>query len=124
MKSRSLLLGILVLAAWAAKPPDVQVLEAKCHRTEDKVTLDGKVRVTGERPLKGLVLEFAFLSASGDVLTTEKSEVSDDVMHKNDESAFHCEANNPPGSIRYKIKVYDTGERELRIGNDGPFIID
>jgi len=124
MKYVCLTLAILVVAATAAKPPDVQVVDAKCHRTEDKVALDGKVKVTADKPLKGLVLEFAFLSASGDVLTTEKAEVSDETMHKNDESSFHCEAFNPPGSIRYKIAAYDTSGRDLRIGNDGPFIID
>jgi hypothetical protein len=124
MKSACLILGILALSAWAAKPPEVQVLEVKCHRTEDKVSLDGKLKVTADKPVKGLVLEFIFLSDSGDVLTTQKSEVSDETMRKNDESAFHCEGLNVPGSIRYKIRAYDSSDRELRVGNDGPFTID
>jgi|SRR5579863_2516291 len=111
-------------AVFAAKPPDVQVVEAKCHRTEDKVTLDGKVKITGEKPLKGLVLEFVFLSDSAQVLTTQKTEVSDETIRKDEEESFHVEAYNTPGSIRYKIRAYDSADKELRIGNDGPFIIE
>ena len=97
MKSACLTLVMLTALAFAAKPPDVQVLDVKCHRTEDKVVLDGKVKITAEKPLKGLVLEFAFLSDSGEVLTTEKTEVSDEAMHKNDESPFNSKPFNPRG---------------------------
>jgi len=127
MKSACLVLAILVITASAQKTkkaPDVQVLEVKCNRSEEKLALDGKLKVTGEKPLKGLVLEFDFLSASGDVLTTQKMEVADDTMHRDDETPFHCETRNPPGSIRFKIKAYDAAERELRVGNEGPFTIE
>jgi len=127
MKHLCLLLALFALAApaqKAKKAPDVQVLEVKCHRGEDKVALDGKVRITAERPLRGLVLEFAFLADSGDVLTTAKTEVSDEMLEKDDEPAFHAEALNPPGAIQYKITAYDHAARELRIGNAGPFVIE
>ena len=127
MKYVCLLLAVMAVSAPAQKPkkaPDVQVVEVKSRRTEDKLALDGKVKITGDKPLKGLVLEFAFLSASGDVLTTQKTEVSDETLKKDDTPDFHAETNNPPGSIQYKIKAYDTADRELRIGNAGPFTIE
>jgi hypothetical protein len=127
MKYVCLALVALALGASAQKPkkaPDVEVLEAKSRRTEDKIALDGKLRVTGDKPLKGLVLEFAFLSSSGDVLTTQKTEISDETLNKNDEPDFHVETNNPPGAIKYKIRAFDGADRELRTGNIGPFVIE
>lgn len=129
MKVVCLVLGILALAApltaqKGKKPPDVQVIEAKARRTEDKIALDGKIRVTGEKPLKGLVLAFDFLSSSGEVLTTQKEEVSDEVLNRGDEPAFHAETMNPPGAIKFRIRFFDTGERELREANAGPFTIE
>ena len=127
MKHVCLVAAILAVSAAAQKPkkaPDVEVVDVKCHRTEDRLTLDGKVKVTGEKPLKGLVLEFAFLGSSGNILTAQKAEVSNETLNKNEEPAFHAETLNPPGSIQYKIRAFDIAERELRIGNAGPFTIE
>src|SRR5437660_1190187 len=65
MKWICLVLGILTLlvTASAQKPkkvPDIEVLEAKAHRGEDKISLDGRVKISGEKPLKGLILAFDF----------------------------------------------------------------
>lgn len=127
MKYVCVILAVLAVCAWAQKPkkaPDVQVLEAKCRRTEDKLMLDGKVRITGEKPLKGLVLAFEFLGASGDVLTSQKEEIADETLAHNEEPAFHAETRNPPGSIQFKLRAFDTADRELRVGNAGPFTIE
>jgi hypothetical protein len=124
MKYLLLLLALFAIAASAQKKVDVQVLDVKSRRSEDKLALDGKVRIGGDKPVKGLVLEFAFIAASGDVIVTQKTEVSDETLKKGDEETFHAETNNPPGAIKYKIRAYDGGDRELRIGNDGPFIIE
>jgi hypothetical protein len=127
MRYVCLVLAILAVSASAQKPrkaPDVQVLEVKSHRNENTLTLDGKVKITGVKPLKALILEFAFLSASGDVLTTQKTEVSDEPLQKDDEQAFHVETNNPPGSIQFKMNAYDKGDRALSVGNGGPFTIE
>jgi hypothetical protein len=122
-----LLIAVFSIAAPAQKQkkaPDAQVIETKCRRSEDKVTLDGKVKITSDKPLKGLALEFSFLSAAGEVLTTQKTEVSDDELEKDDEPVFHVETLNPPGSIQYRIKALTAGDRELRLANPGPFAIE
>jgi hypothetical protein len=128
MKVSSVILGLILaifaVAALAAKKTDIDVLEVKSRRGEQNVTVDGKLRVTAEKPLRGLVLEFAFLSDSGDVLITEKTEVTDETLQKDDEQPFHAETHNPPGAIQYKIRAFDGFDRELRIGNPGPFVIE
>ena len=64
-------IALLLLALCAAvaqqkgkKPADVEILETKAVRELTKISVDGKVRVTGEKPLKGLVIVFDFRSAA------------------------------------------------------------
>jgi len=106
------------------KGAEVQILQTKARRSEDKIVLDGRIRAGGEKPLKGLVLAFDFLSDQGEVLTTEKEQISDDTVDPGDELPFHAETLNPPGSIRYRIRAFDGADRELHVGAGGPYIID
>jgi hypothetical protein len=106
------------------KKTDVQVLECKARRAEDKIMIDGRVRVTAEKPLKGLVLAFDFLDSAGSPLATEKADVSEETLNPGDEPSIHASTYSPPGAIKYKIEAFDGNERELRVGNPGPFAIE
>ena len=37
---------------------------------------------------------------------------------------FRSEIVNPPGAIKFKIRAFDSADKELRIANPGPFIIE
>src|SRR5215471_11088221 len=62
------------------KPPDIEVVESKAHRTEDRVKLDGRVKVTAEKPLRGLIIIFDFISPEHAVISSEKTTVEEDAM--------------------------------------------
>jgi hypothetical protein len=81
------------------------------------------VKITGEK-LHGLILAFDFLDHGNNVLSTQQTEISDDVVDKGETPAFQAETLNPPGSIKFRVRAYDTGEKELRVANGGPFIIE
>jgi len=118
--------SLLLLAcamALAQKGRDVEVLEAKARRVEEgRLSIDGRVRAG--KPLKGLTLTFDFLTSDGELLSSQKTAVEDDALKRGDESSFHAETENPPGSVRFKIRAFDGDGRQLRVGNDGPFVID
>lgn len=106
------------------KRSDVQVIEAKGHRVEGNVSVDGKLKITTEKPLRGLVLSFDFVDHDNAILTTEREQISEDVLNAGDTLSFHAETFNPPGAIKFKMRAYDTSEKELRIVNPGPFLIE
>jgi hypothetical protein len=58
------------------------------------------------------------------LLSSQRAAVEDDTLKSGDESAFHAETENPPGSVRFKIRAYDGRGRQLGVGNEGPFVID
>jgi len=49
------------------KPPDVEILETKAVRDNGKISVDGRVKVTAEKALRGLVLVFDFRSPEKEV---------------------------------------------------------
>lgn len=120
----SLCAGAADQGAKGRKAPDVQVVEAKARRIEDKVSVDGKVKITSEKPLRGLVLVFDFLEHDNTVLTSQRYQVSEDPLPSGESPSFHAETVNPPGSIKFKMRAFDNAEKELRIANPGPFIIE
>lgn len=123
MKFVALILCLCALAG-AQRRPDVQVVEAKARRVEEgKIAVDGKVKV-GEKPVKGLVIVFDFLSTEGENLTSQKIQVDDDVLDRGEESSFHAATMNPPGAVRFRLRAFDGADRELRLGNNGPFTIE
>jgi len=123
MKFLALILCVCALAV-AQRRPDVQVIEAKAHRIEDgKIALDGRVKV-GDKPLKGLVIIFDFLSSEGETLTSQKIAADEDELDRGEESSFHAVTMNPPGAIRIRLRAFDSADRQLRIGNAGPFVIE
>jgi hypothetical protein len=124
MRIVALLLCLCTLAA-AQRRPDVQVVEAKARRVEEgKITVDGRVKVTGEKPVKGLVIVFDFLSTEGETLTSQKVQVDEGVLDRGEESTFRGATMNPPGAVRFRMRAFDSADRELRLGNSGPFTIE
>ncbi len=116
-----LLLGCAM--ALAEKKYDLEILEAKGRRVEEgRLSIDGRVRAG--KSLKGLTVTFDFLTSDGELLSSQKTAVEDSALDRGEESSFHAETDNPPGSVRFKIRAFDGDGRQLRVGNDGPFVID
>jgi hypothetical protein len=125
---RVILALALVVASVAAekkkKPPDLEVLEATARRGESKVSVDGRVRNSGEKPIKELTLLFDFQSPEKQVVATEKGAIEEEILQPGQEAAFHMEANAPPGSVAFQINAADGAGRELRVAKSGPFPIE
>lgn len=122
---RLFLLAVLALSLWGQKKADVDFLEVKAHRIEEgRITVDGRIRVTGEKPVRGLTVVFDFLSPDNAPLTSLKTQVDDDVVGPGEESSFHAVTMNPPGAVKYKLRVFNSNQRQLRAANIGPYVIE
>ena len=128
---RLFLLAAVILSLCASapgqkkkKPTDVEVIETKARRVDDKITLDGRVRYTGERPARGLVIVFDFLSPERAVVTTQKTQVADDVVRAGQEASYQTVLLDPARAISYQVRAFDTTDRDLRVANPGPYPIE
>jgi len=106
------------------KPADVQVLESRARREASLITVDGKVRVTGEKPLRGLVIVFDFRSPEREVVTSQKTTVDDALLENGYEGSYHVEMADAARAVRYTIRAFDGHEKELRVENTGPFPVE
>jgi hypothetical protein len=111
--------------ALAAAKPDVQVVEVRAQRLEaGKIVVDGTIKNTSGKLMKGLIVIFDFLSSANATLTSQKIQMADDVLTKGQESSFHAETLNPPGAVRYRLRAFDNVDHEVRIGPTGPYPIE
>jgi hypothetical protein len=128
MKRAVVLLAILIFSLGGAdrkkKPPDLQVVECSGRRAAGRIIFDGKVRNSGEKTLRGVLLLFDFLSPDKEILTTLKGPIEDEVLERASESSFHLESDEPPRAVRYQLNAVDQGGRDLRVANAGPFSIE
>jgi len=106
------------------KNPDVQVLELRAKRTMRQLALDGRIRVAAARPVRGLLIAFDFLANDGTVLATEKTKVEEDVLAPGAESSIHADTDNLPRAVGVRLRAADFRQRELAVGNAGPFTIE
>jgi hypothetical protein len=127
---RPFLLAAVVLSLCASapgqrkKPADVEVVETRAHRVDDRITLDGRVRFTSPRPARGLLIVFDFLSAEHAVVTTQKTQVADDVVRAGQEASYQTVLVDPVRAIEYRVRAVDTTDRDLRVANPGPYPIE
>jgi hypothetical protein len=124
----SLLLSLALFAAAAQqkgkKPADVQILETKAVRDGAKIKVDGKVRVTGEKALHGLVIIVDFRSPEKEVVTSQKAVIDEDTMETGREGVFRSEMADSARAVRYTLRAFDTHEKELRVANPGPYPVE
>jgi hypothetical protein len=127
---RFLAIGLALVSLGASAPQkpkkalDVQVVETKARREEGKITVDGKVKVTGEKSLHGLVIVFDFRSPEKEVVTTQQTIVDEDTLETGREGSYHVEMADAARAVTYTVRAFDIHEKELRVENTGPFSIE
>ena len=128
---RFFLLAAVILSLCASatgqrkkKAADLEVIETRARRDDGKITLDGRVRFTGERPARGLVIVFDFLSPEHEVVTSQKTQVADDVVRAGQEASYQTVLVDPVRAVSYQVRAFDTAERDLRVANPGPYPIE
>ena len=106
------------------KPPDVEIVEVAGHRGQGVIGIDGTLRNTGEKPIKGLVLLFDFMAPGRQVVTTQKGALDEELLEPGSEAVFRVALNAPPRAVEFQINAVDGSSRELRVANPGPFVIE
>ena len=128
MKLLAMSLMLVSLVTSAPQKPkrasDVQVVETKARREEGKITVDGKVKVTSDKPLRGLVVVFDFRSPEKEVVTTQNTTVDEDTLATGREGSYHVEMADAARAVTYTVRAFDIREKELRVENTGPFAIE
>ncbi len=106
------------------KPPELTIVSVSVHRTNEGISIDGKVKNSGLKPLTGVVLLIDFLAPGKEVLTTKNGPVETDLMAPGDEAEFRLQINDQSRAVHIRFKAEDKDKRDLRVDNSGPFTIE
>ena len=106
------------------KPPDLQVVESTARRLEGIVALDGRVRNSSPKPITGLTLIFDFIAPEKLVITTQKTQIDEEVLEPGKETVFRVQLTDPVRAVKYQLSAVDAGGRDLQVANSGPFVIE
>jgi hypothetical protein len=124
----AIVLGFALLTVAVAqkqkKPPDVNIVETKAVREQTKITVDGRVKVTAEKTLRGLIIVFDFRSPEKEVVTSQKTTIQEENMEPGKDGVFHAEMVDAVRAVAYTIRAFDLHEKELRVANPGPYIVE
>lgn len=119
---RTLLVLVAAIAVCASgaekkkKLPELEILDLKVHRLDGKVTIDGRVRNTGEKKLQGVIVIFDFLATGNAVITTQKTTLDEETLDPGGEAAFRGELIDPVRAVECRINTAeDKGGRDLRL---------
>ena len=106
------------------KPPDLEIIKVDVRRTADGISIDGKVKNSGEKPLRGVVLLIDFLAPGKEVLATKNGPVEAEQMAPGDEADFRLAINDMNRAVHIRFNAEDKDKRDLRVENAGPFPIE
>ena len=106
------------------KPPDLTMMKVDARRTDMGISIDGKVKNTGEKTLNGVVLLIDFLAPGKEVLTTKNGPVEAEALAPGEEADFRLQINDQNRAVHIRFNAEDKDKRDLRVENAGPFTIE
>jgi hypothetical protein len=129
LTSRSLLLAAspLRLLGSPKKPPrksDIQFRKITSSRQEGAITYEGDLKVTGEKPVAGLILHIEFLDTEGILLTQQKIETTEETLTPGMEKHFAVRGNDVPRAVSFRLSATDRTGRDLSTDGSGPYPLD
>ena len=131
MTRRTLLATIALLPLLRAqkknaekKGPEVHLIEATAQVEDRRVNIDGRVRNSGERPIRKLNFILEMLDSDRKVLTRQQGRIDEDTLDPGDEAIFRAQVAWHARAVSFRLEFEDGGGRELLAENAGPFAIE
>ena len=125
---------ILVLAAapfaWSQKKKpqlkeaEIEVIEPAVRHEEGHINVDARLKNTGEKPARKLVIFYEVLDSDRQVLTRQKGGIDEQELEPDHETEIHAQMHFHARAVQVRLMFEDASGRELRGINAGPFTIE
>ena len=108
-----------------AKPQDLEVSQFTCRRIDEQlIAVDGKVKNTGTKTFRKVVIVFEFFAPDKKSITIQKGSPEPDTVVPGDLVEFHLQLRAPARAVHIEVGAVDASGRELRVGNAGPYPVE
>lgn len=131
MTRRTLLASLAAVSSLRAqkknaekKAPEVQLIEASAQLENRRVNIDGRLRNTGEKPIRKLNFILEMLDSDRKVLTRQQGQIDEDTLEPGDEAVIQAQIAWHARAVWFRFEFEDGGGRELMAANTGPFVIE
>ena len=108
-----------------AKPLDLEVSQFTCRRIDEQlIAVDGKVKNTGTKTFRKVLIVFEFFAPDKKSITIQKGSPEPDTVVPGDLVEFHLQLRAPARAVHIEVGAVDASGRELRVGNAGPYPVE
>lgn len=107
-----------------ARKPDVEFLKVASVRQEGVIRFEGDFKITGEKPVPGLIVSLHFFESGGILLTIQKLEIEEGTLNPGELKHFGLQGNDVPRAVSFKLSATDKAARDLNIAGAGPYPLD
>lgn len=125
-----LLAPLVVALAFGAqrkpsKRPQVEILRlAAARQTDRTLTIDGRLKYSGEKPVTDLALVLNLLAPGNEIVSSERGVVGEGELEPGQEAEFHFETRDNPRAVRVRVGAQDHSENEVAVVKPGPYTIE
>jgi hypothetical protein len=106
------------------RDPEIQVLEATVRRDEGRITIDARLKNTGEKPARDLRIFYEVLDSDRQVLTRQRGGIEQKDLDPEDEVEVQAQMHFHARAVSVRVEFEDGAGRNLKGTNTGPFVIE
>jgi hypothetical protein len=107
------------------RPPDATLIDFVAQREDNRLLLDGVVRINEvERPLVGLRIKFQLLASGNQLISQQNAVISEEVLEEGDEVPFYLQCQDHVRAVHVMVEVRGKKRMFLKLENPGPYGIE
>jgi hypothetical protein len=108
------------------KAGSADIAEIAIRRSADEHTIgvEGRVRNSGEKPIRGLTLVFHLIAPGGEEVTRQRGKIDEDTLGPGEESEFHWQMPDHARAVEVRITAQAGNGFELNVDQPGPYPIE
>jgi hypothetical protein len=108
------------------EPEAVEVVEIKAVRPveERTITIDGRIRNAGQKPIERLTLVFDILGPDGEVVSRQRGAIDEAVLDPGQESEFHWQMRDHAPAVDIRVGAVNHDDVLVEVRKPGPYTIE
>jgi len=108
----------------APRRADIEILRIISQRQEGRIHYEGAWKLTGAKPVAGLVMRLDFYESRGVLLSVQSIRLEEATLRPGEEKEFQVQGKDVPRAVSFRISATDSGGRDLTLAGDGPYPLD
>ena len=103
---------------------DVPELAVRRESDERTISVEGRVRNSGGKPIRGLTLVFHLLAPGGEEVTRQRGTIEEESLDPGEESEFHWQMPDHARAVEVRVTAQGSNGFEVKVNQPGPYAIE